>query len=59
MIFKAEDVPLFEANKAQLISMIRDIRDELMKHGLNLNLNLDQGGADQAGRPNYTDGLHF
>ena len=34
----ADDVTLLAANKAQLISMIRDVRDELGKHGLNLNM---------------------
>jgi hypothetical protein len=29
---------LFAANRAQLLSMIRDVRHELAKHGLNLNM---------------------
>ena len=34
----ADDVTLFAANRAQLLSMIRDVRHELAKHGLNLNM---------------------
>ena len=34
----ADDTTLFAANRAQLISMIRDVRAALAEHGLNLNM---------------------
>ena len=45
----ADDVTLFAANRQQLLSMIRDVRDELAKHGLNLNMDKCQV---QTNRPN-------
>jgi len=45
----ADDVTLFPGNRQQLLSMIRDVRDELAKHGLNLNMDKCQV---QTNRPN-------